>query len=181
MEFVILKLENVDKLEFVYFWSSQYYWYYGKDNLYDENIGKELTEERIWILFQWKNGKPLSSRKKDSVWRNFINEKEIIPPQVNQVILESYLNKPGGAIWRIFWLHCNYPTVYPIYDQNVHRAMAKIKNWEDIEIPNYNPSRIKMYINEYLPFWQEFNELPPKRVDEALWSYGRFLKLKYKL
>jgi hypothetical protein len=153
------------KSEFINFWSKQYS--YPKDYLYNDNIGKELIENRIWDLFLWKNGKPLSEKKKLSV----IN----MPSSHNNLALLTYLNKPGGAIWRIFWLHCNYPNIFPIYDQHVHRAMAKLKEWRKLEIPPQNMRKVETYISYYLPFWGEFLEFPPKKVDEALWSYGNFL------
>jgi hypothetical protein len=170
----VLREAFVSTAEFINFWSKQYS--YENDHLYDDNIGKELIEDRIWALFKWKNGGPLSKKKQASVKENFINE---IPCNLDNVNLLTYLNKAGGAIWRIFWLHCNRPNIYPIYDQHVHRAMAKLKNWGRLEIPSKNKVKVEMYINHYLPFWREFLEYPPKKVDEALWSYGKFLKLKY--
>jgi len=168
----------VSKSEFIRFWSKQYE--FKNEHLYDENIGKELNEDRIWALFQWKNGGPLSEKKKASVKDNFINKKIEIPHDLDNFDLLSFLNKPGGAIWRIFWLHCNRPNIYPIYDQHVHRAMAKLKRWKRLlEIPSQNRVKVEMYIKYYLPFWSEFLEFSSKKVDEALWSYGKFLKLKY--
>lgn len=173
----IFKQELVAKSDFINFWSKQYS--YENEHLYDDNIGKELTEERIWALFRWKNGTPLSEKKAATVRHNFINEKTEIPPKRDSFFLSTYLSKPGGAIWRIFWLHCNYPQTYPIYDQHVHRAMAKLQEWREIEIPNYNKDKVEMYIKQYLPFWDEFSEFSPKKTDEALWAFGKFLKSGY--
>jgi hypothetical protein len=167
----------VAKPEFINFWSKQYS--YPKDYLYNNNIGKELIEDRIWALFLWKNGKPLSEKKRLSVKNNFVREKIKIPSSHDNLTLLPYLNRPGGAIWRIFWLHCNYPNIFPIYDQHVHRAMATLKDWEELEIPFQNKDKVRTYIKSYLPFWKEFLGFPLKKVDEALWSYGKFLKLKY--
>ncbi len=173
----VLREAFVTMPEFISFWSKQYS--YDIDYVYDDNIGKELIEDRIWALFQWKNGGPLSKNKKTSVKDNYINEKIKIQCNLDNFDLLTYLNKPGGVIWRIFWLHCNCPNIYPMYDQHVHRAMAKLKTWEELEIPSENRVKVEMYINHYLPFWKEFHEFPSKKVDEALWSYGKFLKLKY--
>jgi hypothetical protein len=177
MHFPVFRKYFVPKSEFINFWSKQYF--YPKDYLYNDNIGKELIEDRIWDLFLWKNGKPLLEKKKLSVKNNFIMEKTKVPSKHDNLTLLSYLDKPGGMIWRIFWLHCNYPKIFPIYDQHVHRAMAKLKNWPKIDIPSLNKTKIRTYINHYLPFWRKFFKFPPKKVDEALWSYGKFLKLKY--
>jgi hypothetical protein len=177
MKLPIFKQELVGKSNFLSFWSRQYSYKY--EHLYNDNIGKELTEKRIWALFVWKNGGPLSEKKSTSVRRNFIKERTKMPLNSDKGFLFTYLSKPGGAIWRIFWLHCNYPQTYPMCDQHVHRTMAKIKEWKDIEIPIYNKDKVEIYINEYLPFWDEFSEFPSKRVDEALWAYGKFLKSGY--
>jgi hypothetical protein len=151
----ILKEAFVSASEFIDFWSRKYY--YKNEYLYDDNIGKELTVERIWKLFLWKNGRPLSKKKEISVKNNFIDENILIPDSSG--FITTYLNRPGGAIWRIFWLHCHRPDAYPIYDQHVHRAMARINGWQDPEIPYYNK----------------------KKVDEALWVYGKFLKTGFSI
>lgn len=177
MPLPVLQWILVPRPDFVDFWSRQYS--YENDYLYNDNIGRELTEERVWALFRWKNGTPLSEKKKASVRKNFIGDRTEIPRNRNAPSLSIYLSKPGGAIWRIFWLHCNCPQTYPMYDQHVHRAMASLKGWEDIEIPFSNERKVQMYLTEYLPFWDDFPGLPPKMIDEALWSYGKFLKLGY--
>ena len=177
MQLPVFRKYFVAKSEFIDFWSKQYY--FPNEHLYNDNIGKELTEKRIWDLFLWKNGTPLSEKKYSSVKNNFIRETINRPSSHDDFALLSYLNKPGGAIWRIFWLHCNYPNTFPIYDQHVHRAMANLKSWEELEISSQNRIKVETYINYYLPFWKEFLEFPSKEVDEALWSYGKFLKLKY--
>ena len=177
MDLPVFQKLLVPKSKFISFWSKQYY--YPKDHLYNNNIGKTLTEARIWELFLWKNGKPLSEKKKLSVRDNFIRESDNIPSNHDKFTLKSYFNKSGGTIWRIFWLHCNQPNIFPIFDQHVYRAMATIEQWEDVELPLSNRDKVKKYINFYLPFWKEFTAFPSKKVDEALWSYGKFLKSKY--
>ena len=173
----VFRKDFVTKSQFINFWSRQYS--YENDPLYDDNIGKELIEDRIWDLFHWKNNGPLSEKKKKSVKENYIKERIKIPTYSDSIVLLTYLNNPGGAIWQIFWLHCNHPNKYPIYDQHVHRAMAKLNGWNELEIPSQNREKVQMYIEHYLPFWSEFLEFPLKKVDEALWSYGKFLKLNY--
>ena len=168
------KKENMTVSEFIDYWSKEYN--YIKDYLYNDNIGKPLTRDRILALFEWKNATTLSRKKMASVEQNYINNKTKIPPERDNVFLELFLIKPGGIIWRIFWLHCNYPYVYPIYDRHVHRAMAKIRNWPDLEIPKSNNDKVIMYIYQYLRFWDNFSKFPPKKVDEALWSYGKSLE-----
>ena len=74
--------------------------------------------------------------------------------------LQEFLNRPGGAIWRIFWLHLQHPEQFPIYDQHVHRAMAFMLKWpeEKREIPVHNPTKVRNYLEVYRPFFARFNE-----------------------
>ena len=57
----ILISKETNQIEFVDFWSKQYT--YSNEYMYDDNIGKELTQERILKLFHSKNGTPLSKLK----------------------------------------------------------------------------------------------------------------------
>lgn len=173
----ILISKETNQLEFVDFWSKQYN--YSNEHIYDDNIGKELTEERIFKLFQWKNGTPLSALKLKSVKENYLSDSTIFPENPSIDFVRKELLKTGGAIWRIFWIHCHYPKQFPIYDQHVHRAMAHIQGWDDIEIPTYNKKKVDLYLTKYLNFYDEFKGLPHKKVDEALWSYGKFLTQDY--
>ncbi len=171
MKIIIEK--EVNEIEFLDFWSSQYS--YSKEYLYDDNIGKELTEERILKLFEWKNGTPLSALKLTSVKENYIADNTYFPDNPSIDFIKNELNKSGGTIWRIFWLHCHYPQQFPIYDQHVHRAMAHMDNWDDIEIPMYNPKKVELYLSKYLTFYNGFKSSNHKKIDEALWAYGKFL------
>ena len=162
--------------QFVEFWSLRYA--YIDEQLYINNIGQYLTEQRILDLFRWKNGTPLSNRKLASVNRNFIQRRQELiqlPPEENVTnFLNLFIN--GGAIWRIFWLHCWQPDRFPIYDQHVHRAMTFIQTGVAEEIPQYDPRKVEAYINRYLPFHSQFAAIDGRSVDKALWSFGKFLK-----
>ncbi len=173
----ILIPKETNQIEFIDFWSKQYN--YSNESMYDNNIGKELTEDRILKLFQWKNGTPLSVKKLKSIQDNYLADKTIFPKKPSIHFIKKELNKPGGAIWRIFWIHCHYPQRFPIYDQHVHRAMARMQGWADIEIPSYKKKKVDFYLTKYLDFHNEFKGLPHKKVDEALWSYGKFLAQDY--
>ena len=91
----ILIPKETNQIEFIDFWSKQYS--YTNESLYDSNIGKELTEDRVMKLFEWKNGTPWSAKKLESVKQNYLSDKTIFPYNPNE-----QLNKSGGAIWRIF-------------------------------------------------------------------------------
>jgi len=175
MDLRVLVKTTVSEEEFISTWSFQYQ--YTQEHLYEDNIGKELTEKRIFELFEWKNGSVLSKNKIISVKENYINEKSNIPETTK---IKDFLNKPGGAIWRIFWLHCLTVKKFPIYDQHVHRAMATILGWENTEISNYNKYKINSYLEKYVPFHAKFSKFNERNVDKALWAYGKFLSSNYK-
>lgn len=171
----IYQAVEADQEQFVDFWSQRYE--YAQEALYVDNIGQELTEQRIVDLFVWKNGTPLSERKRNSVAHNFVARRQELAQFQNNIDARGFLNHfgNGGAIWRIFWLHCHRPDEFPIYDQHVHRAMVYVQTGEIEEIPNYDPRKIDAYINRYLPFHAQFEAIDGRSVDKALWAFGKFI------
>jgi len=175
----ILTYKDTNQLDFIDFWSKQYK--YSNEYLYNENIGKDLTKDRILKLFEWKNGTTLSTKKFKSVMENYVNDTTVFPSEPNKDFVKKELHKSGGTIWRIFWIHCHYPNIFPIYDQHVHRAMAHLQGWTELEIPKSNKKKVEIYLEKYLDFYNNFKGLPHKKVDEALWAYGKFLTLGYRI
>lgn len=175
MPMIIYQPLQANTTEFVEFWSLRYE--YAEENLYTDNIGQELTEQRILDLYRWKNGTPLSGRKLESVHRNFVQRRsELAQFQPNESANEFLARfADGGAIWRIFWLHCWQPARFPIYDQHVHRAMAFIETGNPEEIPQYDPRKIEAYIQRYLPFHAQFAHIDGRAVAKALWAFGKFI------
>lgn len=175
MPMIIYQPLQANQQQFVEFWSLRYE--YAQENLYLNNVGQALTEQGILELYQWKNGTPLSARKLTSVHRNFVQrrgELAQLQPNVTANDFLAHFNN-GGAIWRIFWLHCWQPNRFPIYDQHVHRAMAFISNGVPEEIPQYDPRKIEAYIDRYLPFHAQFAAIDGRAVDKALWAFGKFI------
>jgi len=162
--------------QFVRFWEQLYDGY--DESFYRDNIEQPLTEERIKGWFVWKNRTPLSAQKIETIRRYFLPDNERTSRDADTGSLTAFLNRPGGAIWRIFWLHLQHPHHFPIYDQHVHRAMAFMLEWpeSDREIPALNLKKINMYLEEYRPFFDRFDDCEYRQVDRALWSFGRFLK-----
>lgn len=160
---------------FVKQWSQRYF--YPSDELYTSNIGRPLTPDRINSLFVWKNGGPLSSAKRTSVSEHYIRRlPELKRVRASMTAAEFLDTFGGGAIWRIFWLHCWQPGRYPIYDQHVHRSMEYILARRFEEIPKREDAIIASYIERYLPFWVKVPSSPDRAVDKALWTFGKFLK-----
>jgi hypothetical protein len=173
---IIYEAQRATDRQFVEFWSSQYS--YAQEYLYCDNIGRELTEARIFCLFRWKNGTPLSDLKRDSLRQNFVRRagelRQIDPNRPVRELLDVFAN--GGVIWRIFWLHCWQPKRWPIYDQHVFRAMSFIQSGRREEIPARDPEKIESYVSCYLPFHERFSDMNLRHVDRALWRFGKFLK-----
>jgi hypothetical protein len=44
------------------------------------------------------------------------------------------------------------------------------------ELPQSNTGKARAYVYEYLPFHATFTCKNKKQLDEALWSYGKYLK-----
>ncbi len=175
MRLITYQPNPANRSTFVEFWSARYQ--YEKENLYDENIGRELTPKRILELFTWKNGTRLSGLKLASVKRNFVARRSELAQLSATENPEQFLKRfnAGGAIWRVFWLHCWCPLRFPIFDQHVHRAMRFIQTEESKEIPTKDPEKVLVYIRDYLPFHSRFAELDARAVDKALWAFGKFI------
>jgi hypothetical protein len=161
---------------FVGEWSQRYV--DPREELYTLYIGRDLTPERIRALFVWKNGGPLSALKQTSVEKNYIARSSELAGFGETTTPGDFLQKfaHGGAIWRIFWLHCWKPERFPIYDQHVHRAMEYITAKRRGKIPTGDRMVVISYINRYLPFWAKLPVMPDRKVDKALWAFGKALK-----
>jgi hypothetical protein len=172
----VLGIHCVSLKDFVRFWEQLYSGY--DEDFYQENIGQPLTEKRIAGWFEWKNRTRLSARKMKSI-RRYLSPEEHIDHNANVDTLSTFLTRPGGVIWRIFWLHLQHPLHFPIYDQHVHRAMAFMLKWRDREIPAHNRAKVRVYLGDYRAFFARFGDCDHRQVDRALWSFGRFLRTEY--
>ena len=174
MQLIIYEPRKADRKAFVEFWAARYTGY--DDEFYDANVGQDLTESRILEWFIWKNGTPLSEAKRQSVLRNFVARRGELDLALNETAAQLLARfSEGGAIWRIFWLHCCQPARFPIYDQHVHRAMGFIQSGVPEEIPERDPQKIRAYLDLYMAFHAQFDGIPFRQVDKALWAFGKFL------
>ena len=176
-ELTVFQSKKVSKKEFIDYWSPLY-----KDpqeHLYDNNIDKQFDEDIVMELYKWKNGGKISAGKTASIENNYINRIAEVNTLPRNTSAKDFLAvfSEGGAIWRIFWLHCWQPQRFPIYDMHVHRAMAYINNNSEKEIGNMNDEKkISLYLNDYLPFTERFSGIDLRDVDRAMWAFGKFLK-----
>lgn len=178
MNLTIYRPASVAPDEFVAYWSAQY----PKQEdvlLYTPNINDGRSPRALYDLFLWKSGAWLAKK-----WRKAV-ETKIIPrfAELNtlpeDISAADFLRRfsEGGAIFRIFLLHCWWPKRFPIYDQHVHRAMSVAKTGQCEEIEGWPDDRkIDSYLRDYLPFHSEFATLDQRSVDQALWAFGKFLK-----
>jgi hypothetical protein len=124
----ILKPSPPDSVSaFVEFWAERYH--YPGEQLYTRNIDGPHTPKGLRDLFKWKIGTRFfaAKLKRQSVEQNFISRldeaqrllRSLVSRELRGVA-EGFLEhfNDGGAIWRIFWLHC-WDTRFPIYDQHV--------------------------------------------------------------
>jgi hypothetical protein len=171
----VLTVTKASPDDFVRYWDRAFGNY--DEEFYRENVGRLPDENRAYEWFRWKNGKPLSARKMQTV-RALLAEGSI-GPGAEDGVLTSYLARPGGVVWRVFWLHILHPEHFPIYDQHVHRAMACILGWPNREIAAYGPTKARDYVLSYRPFFGRFEGCDRRQADRALWAFGKFLTTKY--
>lgn len=171
----VISFASSPRHDFVARWSLGYS--YPDDDLYTSNIGRPLTRHRLEQLFLWKNGGKLSRRKQASLEQNYLARyKELRELPKDADAGELLRRFGGGAIWRIFFLHCWRPQAFPIYDQHVHRAMEYIETGVPRELPTSAKAVLTNYTGRYLPFWAKFSADSGRDTDKALWVFGKFLK-----
>jgi hypothetical protein len=168
---------------FVSSWSKLYN--YPMEPLYTQNIHKSfLSHTDIAQLYEWKNGSRLS-QKKQAAFDAKIGARL---HRINDLKQELHVNQfqkefaDISAIWKIFLIHIIAPDIYPIFDQHVFRAYSYLTTQELKEIPLSNNHKEKIYFQGYLAFFNGIvatSQQPRKQVDEALFSFGRFLKTIY--
>jgi hypothetical protein len=163
---------------FIDYWASRYRDENDK-KLYDPHIGKadlKTNEQALKELFKWKNGGKIAKPKEDSIHANYFqcwiedNELEY-----------RYLDptKKGGPIWNIFYLHCRFPELYPIYDQHAHRAMIYIQKHAIGEDLSKRPKVVYESYKQYRDFVKDIGCATGRdlrAIDRALYTFGQFLK-----
>ncbi|MBN1550841.1 hypothetical protein JW979_05215 [bacterium] len=159
---------------FINFWSEFYI--DPKATIYRDNIGRPLQIINLEPLFRWKfRGSFYHRQTVEDYIRKFNELRELRG-------LDGFLEQfnAGGPIYRIFFLHCWRPGSYPIFDQHSYRAMQFInKNIIAKKIPGDEERQICIYKKEYIPFIKNIRKktcFPFKKIDEALYMFGKFLQ-----
>lgn len=186
MKTPILLNKNVSIVKFIEYWSSTYIYANG-ENKYLQNIVKTVFDNAsLLLLFEWKNGSVLSGHKRKSFEKNILSKIKIINTLKTRFDFDIFKKEfeNVSTIWKIFLLHIIKPDTYPIFDQHVFRAMSYIKFGIITEIPSDSKEKERIYVVDYVVFFNKFRaEMPniceSKKIDEALWSFGKFLKSNY--
>lgn len=183
MNFFVLTGKTSDAGEFIKFWRQFYT--YSNEEKYNDSIGlTNFDKQNLIALFEWKNGSRLSDRKTKSFEEKILSKLEIINTfkKSQDFKLDEFAREFKGvsAIWKSFLLHIIKPKEYPVFDQHVYRAYYYLKNSLIKELPQENIKKEKIYFEEYLAFFQQIQDgFSLKETDEALWSFGKFLKSNY--
>lgn len=115
--------------------------------------------------------------------QEIVNKLRVINGLKSEFCLDAFQNEfhfINGVIWKIYLLHIIAPSKYPIFDQHVCRAFYFISKNQKKEIPERNKDKEMIYFDEYIDFFNRLSkEISRKKLDEALWAFGKFLKTSY--
>lgn len=178
-----------DLTQFVSTWSAAYS--YPLEEKYNNNIVEALDSKYSFIeLFRWKNGTGdvIYEKKMDVVLR-FWDKVDVLrqlrhnftwDSQFDWQLFEDEFQPQGSsAIWKLFLLHLRNVHRFPILDQHVFRAYTFFKTGEIKEIPSRANLKYQFYKSEYLGWFNQHQKqynIPPKKLDESLFTFGRMLK-----
>jgi hypothetical protein len=178
---ILTKTQAGSLQEFISFWSKLYA--YDNAVLYDKIHYKVLSEKDIKDLYQWKNGMKLSQAKEKSLNTKIISKIEIVNNlrAASNFDLEYFLKefKQVSVVWKVFLLHIISPSMYPIYDQHIHRAYRFMNNeaLDGIKASMNESVKLKFYFEEYYPFVKESKIKDLKKMDEAFFAFGQFINI----
>ena len=178
---VLTKTQSGSLQEFISFWSKLYA--YDNAVLYDKIHHKVLSEKDIKDLFQWKNGMKLSQAKEKSLKIKILKKIKIINSlrATTEIDLDYFLKefKEVSVVWKVFLLHIISPSMYPIYDQHIHRAYRFMNNEasDGIKASMNEATKLKFYFEEYYPFVKQSKIKDLKKMDEAFFAFGQFINI----
>lgn len=178
---ILTKTQSGSLQEFISFWSRLYA--YDNAALYDKIHYKVLSEKDIKDLYQWKNGMKLSQAKEKSLNTKIIKKLNIINSlrATIEFDLDYFLKefKEVSVVWKVFLLHIISPSMYPIYDQHIHRAYRFMNNEasDGIKASMNESVKLKFYFEEYYPFVKESKIKDLKKMDEAFFAFGQFINI----
>jgi hypothetical protein len=181
--------------EFIAYWE-QFYYSKIPDQVYQANlnIGGELTQSNIDILWRWKNER--YGIPKIAPTNRILPEINTFRrlPTTTEEAEQSFWQKAStvsasGITWQVFIFHIVRPEDYPILDQHVMRAFLCLRegyvylNPKQISSPCRSYPRFRTIYYPYRDFFfklmKEGSCSQPKAADRALWAFGKHLKRLY--
>ena len=181
----VLRKEEVSVKEFISFWSNLYHDGLVNDNSfeqkYSEKINNKLfSKDDILNLYTWKNTQKLSQKKLTGPFlKQVIKKLSIINKLKNKFddadFEEQFGDFSDRPIWFIFLKHIIQPETFPIFDQHMYRSFRFIQNGV-IEELSQNNNVVEIYEKEYVPFFKNIIFSNEKKIDEALFTFGKFIK-----
>ena len=140
----------------------------------------EISGNKYQFSNRWREDCPVGFTVWNDLNNNYQDYLKSVPedfPEFTPEIISDLCARNGfGFIWSVFFLHCCYPKIYPLYDQHVYRAY-KFNNEGNV-FPGKAPdsweeySKYRDYFNKLL----QDSGLEQAFLDRALWSFGKYLK-----
>lgn len=180
--------------EFVEFWEG-FYRSTIPDDVYQANlnIGNELTMENVALLWRWKNqryGSPLIGPTQQILGDiNAFRRLESIEEQEERGFWERAYAISPRIVWQVFLFHMARPDDYPIFDRHVMRSYTAITtgylrlNPREANMVCRSYDRFRSSYGGYRDFFLQMVKetgFPPKKVDRALWAFGRHLRRQHR-
>jgi hypothetical protein len=172
---------------FIEYWSAVYWTTTKVNPFYDEVIKQSrFSKSDIRGLFDWKNGIPINGHRQKTasvewVLRHLSVVNRLKQQSFDQEVFDKHFGKMS-AIWQIFLLNLIDPRRFPIFDQHVYRTYRFITDRTIVDaVPGTRQQKLELYHGKFIPFFNEIrpSRMPIRRVDNALWTFGRFLKSTY--
>jgi hypothetical protein len=175
-----------DAGDFVSFWRRFYDEGKYPDEDYQRNLNARgrLEKKNVLALFEWKNGAPLSKKKRQIAERAIEKLTEINKFRTLESLGENDVREfwqiagqiTKGLIWRIFCLHIARPNDFPIFDQHVLRAYRFLQHGK-VMAKKEEGASVADY-DEYRSFFFQLVKQSGKQrgeVDQALMAFGQHL------
>jgi hypothetical protein len=85
-----------------------------------------------------------------------------------------------GFVYALFVLHCENPSVFPLYDQHVYRAYLYFTNQEykSVTVASQSWGSFERYSKWFNNQSKALGKIHPTDLDRALWKFGKELKKK---
>ncbi|MHA1360239.1 MAG: hypothetical protein ACTSRC_19125 [Candidatus Helarchaeota archaeon] len=190
MKFIKLSVNPCSLKEFISSWAQLYNERKYSENIYEEKLIREgiLQENNIRALLEWKNGRPLSGKKKPIESKAIQNLEKfnqfralatVTKDDFNQFwsLLSKVVKTKTKIVIKVFLLHIARPIDYPMVDQHVLRAYYFLTHGEVTE-PEETLETYLLYKEFFFNIARDSGK-GFRDVDKALMAFGQFLKSQF--